>query len=787
MRQKLAWLFIALLALVTGATAEATICSTCAYISGGNQILAWDSVSNTLTPLPNIPNINSEFDSLLFDMNKNLIFDDAASPVSTLYTYDFATNSTSILVSTGTRAADMALEPSGTSILLASRGDKSIYRINLLTKAISLFYRSATGEPNGVLYDNTGKLFAAIENGTQLAQLDPTTGAVLKSIAITGGDGLTFSTTTLKLYVGSNSRGFYTADTNLTQAAFTDLSSVIPANETVDGVGTAGNFLYLIHWPKNGIKYDLINQAIVQTSPSIFDADDIAPLSGLGSISGNGPSASLAISQSANPTSIPVGSNTVFTITVTNSGPDISTGNVVTESINSALSFVNASVSGGNCSGSGPVVCTLPDLTASGPGATAVITLTVKGQTVSNAATNVATVTSQTHDTNSNNTASATVAVTGGGGGGNPQLSSIQVVPSDASLGVGGQRSFVAIGFDQNGNSLGGIASSWAITGPNNVAPTANSTFTVVTAGNTAGTYTLTATTGSLHDTATVTVQTNVNNGWLIANPTANPNPVTGTTTHLSANAQSSASGPITYLWNFTGKAPVIQNPSSGDTDVSFPSAGTYSFTVTVRDSQGLQLVAPVTVTVVQTITRITVSPSPIAMLVGSQKDFTAGAVDQWGISVATSFTWSATAGIVTSLDATHGRYQAGTTPQSGIQVIATAPNGVSGAALVTVQGGGTNAGSFDLGSVKVYPIPFKITDPVAGITFAGLPPGTEVKVYTLSARMVYNAISQGQDITWTKPLLNRNSERVASGVYFYRITNSVSGQTRKGKLVIIQ
>src|SRR5690348_3879659 len=100
MRQRLAGLMVGMLALACGATAQATICSSCAYISGGHQILAWDSVANTLTPLPNIPTTTDEFDSLIFDANKNLIFN-AAGTLSTLYTYDFATNTASVLVSTG--------------------------------------------------------------------------------------------------------------------------------------------------------------------------------------------------------------------------------------------------------------------------------------------------------------------------------------------------------------------------------------------------------------------------------------------------------------------------------------------------------------------------------------------------------------------------------------------------------------------------------------------------------------------------------------------------------------
>ena len=366
-----------------------------------------------------------------------------------------------------------------------------------------------------------------------------------------------------------------------------------------------------------------------------------------------------------------------------------------------------------------------------------------------------------------------------------PVLTSIEVVPPQATLGVGGQLLFQAQGYDQTHTLIDGVTFTWSMTGSNSITPTSGSSTTLVTAGNTAGTYTLTAASGSIQGQAQVTVQGDVNNGWLTAVSTAVPNPVTGTTTHLHVTAASSDPGPISYTWTFSGLASNIQNPTSADTDVVFPQPGTYSFQVLVVDSQGLRLTSRLTVTVLATISSVVVSPAQTIVPVGqSFNGFSAKAFDQFNIEVNTSFTWSASAGTINSVT---GSYQAGSTPQNNITVTATAPNGVSGNAFVNVQGQNAGSGSFDLGNAKVYPIPFKSTDAVPGITFAGLPPGTEVKVYTLSARMVWNDFSQGQNIVWQKPLLNRNSQSVASGVYFYRITNSVSGQSRQGKLVIIQ
>jgi hypothetical protein len=253
--------------------------------------------------------------------------------------------------------------------------------------------------------------------------------------------------------------------------------------------------------------------------------------------------------------------------------------------------------------------------------------------------------------------------------------------------------------------------------------------------------------------------------------------------THLHVAAQSSNPGPISYLWTFTGLAPTIDSPSLADTNAHFAQAGTYRFSVRVRDSQGLQIDSPVDVVVLQTITTVQVNPPQLSLPIGNAHTFTATAKDQFGVTVNTSFTWSTTIGTINS---TSGSLMAPNVPGNGM-VTATTPNGVSGTAGVLVQSPNEGSVSFRLGDVKVYPIPFKSTDPLVGITFANLPPSTDIKVYSTSGILVWSATSQGENVVWQKPLPNRNGHSVASGVYFYRVTNSVSGDKVTGKLVIIK
>ncbi|MFZ0956220.1 MAG: S24 family peptidase, partial [Candidatus Sulfotelmatobacter sp.] len=94
-----------------------------------------------------------------------------------------------------------------------------------------------------------------------------------------------------------------------------------------------------------------------------------------GAISVNPSTADIAVSTSVG-SAVFLGSNTVYTITVTNSGPSAANGVTLTDALAAGPTFVSAvGSSGTTCTGTGPVNCTLPTPLASG--ATATITVTV--------------------------------------------------------------------------------------------------------------------------------------------------------------------------------------------------------------------------------------------------------------------------------------------------------------------------------------------------------------------------------------------------------------------------
>ncbi len=78
-----------------------------------------------------------------------------------------------------------------------------------------------------------------------------------------------------------------------------------------------------------------------------------------------GSEADLAISKSASPSPVLVGSNTTYTITVTNAGPGIAFSVIVTDTLPSSVTFLAAPSSQGSCvtDGLGRVICDLQDVT----------------------------------------------------------------------------------------------------------------------------------------------------------------------------------------------------------------------------------------------------------------------------------------------------------------------------------------------------------------------------------------------------------------------------------------
>jgi hypothetical protein len=261
--------------LVALPTISSAVRADIAYVTGGNTIYTWDTSINAVTPFTTTP--LASLDSLIFDPQGNIIYNSFFG--NQIGVYNPSTGVHSILVGPGrglVGPADMALDPSGASFLVSNAGDGSIARVNLTTGAVTPVYTGGL-RPDGLTYDNNGRLFAVL-GLREVAQLDATTGAVLKTVSTPNQpDGLTFDATTGMLYVGSDGGGFYTVPTDLSTATFTSLPGIV-----VDGVASNGIFLYLVQRGVGALQYNLSTNTVTARTTSIPGADDIAPLSGLG-------------------------------------------------------------------------------------------------------------------------------------------------------------------------------------------------------------------------------------------------------------------------------------------------------------------------------------------------------------------------------------------------------------------------------------------------------------------------------------------------------------------------
>ncbi len=172
----------------------------------------------------------------------------------------------------------------------------------------------------------------------------------------------------------------------------------------------------------------------------------------------------------------------------------------------------------------------------------------------------------------------------------------------------------------------------------------------------------------SLFDVRIYAGTSTVNNPpTIVTAASANPNPVNGLTTNLSAvGADDNGEANLTYNWATTGTPPAAVNFSVNATNAAkntvatFTKAGAYAFQVTVKDAQNATITSIVNVTVAQTLTSITIAPTTASVSITKTQQFTATAKDQFATVFVTQpvFTWSVSGGGSIS---TGGLFTAGT------------------------------------------------------------------------------------------------------------------------------
>ncbi len=178
----------------------------------------------------------------------------------------------------------------------------------------------------------------------------------------------------------------------------------------------------------------------------------------------------------------------------------------------------------------------------------------------------------------------------------------------------------------------------------------------------------------------------------ITAEPIATPELVAGTSTALSVAASDDAGeAALTYTWSYTGGSfltPVSFSENGTNaakaTTATFSAAGSYTFTVTIRDAEGLATAGTVAVFVEQTATSFAITPGSATVSKGGSQVFAARVLDQFQAPLATqpSSTWSVSAGGSITAD---GTFTAATV--GGPFTITATSGGMSATASVMVTG----------------------------------------------------------------------------------------------------
>ena len=356
---------------------------------------------------------------------------------------------------------------------------------------------------------------------------------------------------------------------------------------------------------------------------------------------------------------------------------------------------------------------------------------------------------------------------------------SIVVSPAIASVAPLLTQQFAATAQDQFATALITQPTfAWSVSGGGTI--DANGLFTAAAAIG--GPYTVTAGSGALGGTATVSVAV-PNVGPSITSPAAAaPNPSTGSTTALSVlGGDDAGEASLTYTWATTGTPPAAVTFSANSTNAAkntmatFTKAGSYTFQVTVADQSGSSVTSQVTVTVNQALTSIVVSPTSATVKTSASQQFTATARDQFGATLATQPTFAWTVGGGGGISSS-GLFSAGSTAGGPYTVTATA-GGNSGTASVTVSSTPTTVYQINCGSSSAAS-PFTADQYGSGGTLHTVTNTITISGITNPApQAVYQSERYGNS-TYTLPNLTSGSQ------YTVRLHFAELYQTATGKRI---
>ncbi len=209
-----------------------------AYFSPGGAVQVANTATNTVT---NLFTISAEPYALTFNGPNDILYTTAQSSTgpNTLSDYNLVTHSNSVLftLASANVGGFLTLDPGGATVLFGDSGP-GLERLNLSTHAVT---NVSPVFPQGLAYDAAGHLFAVLGN-TELAQINPVSGAVINSITLPfGAYGLAFDPVSGHLFVTDRTgnlpaRGLYEIPTDLSSATLVT-GGIVAAGLVADGRG----------------------------------------------------------------------------------------------------------------------------------------------------------------------------------------------------------------------------------------------------------------------------------------------------------------------------------------------------------------------------------------------------------------------------------------------------------------------------------------------------------------------------------------------------------------------
>ncbi|MGH9513717.1 MAG: hypothetical protein ACRD2U_16430 [Terriglobales bacterium] len=154
-------------------------------------------------------NIGAKPDDLIVDSQGQLIY--SVPSLGDIYRFDPVTGTNTVLVSGLKYARDLLIEPNGNNMLISVYARGQIMRFNFATGTTTILTKKL-GTTDGLAYDDSGHLFV-IANHNTVVQIDPVSGAVLKTLVleahqgVNGGDGMTFDSYTGHLWISHDEKG----------------------------------------------------------------------------------------------------------------------------------------------------------------------------------------------------------------------------------------------------------------------------------------------------------------------------------------------------------------------------------------------------------------------------------------------------------------------------------------------------------------------------------------------------------------------------------------------------